>query len=290
MDEVRQRILRECARTGFAEVARYSVPRAGKAIVGPSIRFAEAAIRCMGNVSIEAPTLYDDDDKRILRVNATDLETNATYSLDVTVAKTVERKETRGEVLGTRKNSYGEMVYIVRATEDDLTTKQAALVSKAIRTLALRLVPGDIVEEAMAAVRATLSRADGADPEATRKKIADAFFSLGVSVAALKQYLGHEIASASPTELADLRMVYASIRDGEATWTETMATRSAVDATGEPAPAPTTRRGAAREATRKAKAAAAPAPTPAPAQAAPATPAPARSHNPEEQDAPPDDK
>ena len=46
-------------------------------------------------------------------------------------------------------NSYGDTVYLVEATEDDLLTKQAAHVSKVIRTAALRLLPSDILEEAM---------------------------------------------------------------------------------------------------------------------------------------------
>ena len=45
MDTVRVKLLKDCERPGFAAVARYSVPRGGKKIQGPSIRFAEAAAR-----------------------------------------------------------------------------------------------------------------------------------------------------------------------------------------------------------------------------------------------------
>nr|NIU03565.1 hypothetical protein [Gammaproteobacteria bacterium]NIV50929.1 hypothetical protein [Gammaproteobacteria bacterium]NIX84839.1 hypothetical protein [Gammaproteobacteria bacterium] len=72
IDQVRVDLLKECKRPGFARVAMYHKP-IGKGVTGPSIRFAEAAMRCMGNLMPEVATLYDDHDKRILRVSVTDL-------------------------------------------------------------------------------------------------------------------------------------------------------------------------------------------------------------------------
>lgn len=223
-DQARVRILAECKRPRFAEVARYAKPIGGSRVEGPSIRFAEAALRCMGNVDISTPTTYDDDDKRIIRVSVTDLETNATYSSDITMQKTVERRQVKPgqQVIGERLNSTGQKVFIVRATEDDLLTKQAALVSKAIRTNGLRILPGDIVEEAMDMVLSTLRDRDARDPNEARKRIIDAFSSVGVTPAQLRTYLEHEIEHCVPAELADLRAVYAAIRDGETTWADVL--------------------------------------------------------------------
>ena len=67
LDLVRQKLLKECRRPAFAAVARYLKPR-GKGVEGPSIRFAEAAIRLMGNIAVEQSTIYDDREKRIVRV------------------------------------------------------------------------------------------------------------------------------------------------------------------------------------------------------------------------------
>ena len=100
LDVVRVKLLKECTRPGFAEAARYKRPVGSKKnertgaweeafIEGPSIRFAEAAIRAMGNIDIQSPTIYDDGRSRIVRVVVTDLEANATYSLDITIEKTV---------------------------------------------------------------------------------------------------------------------------------------------------------------------------------------------------------
>lgn len=223
LDAVRLAILKECKRPGFAAVARYRKP-VGEGIEGPSIRFAEAAIRCMGNITPEVATVYEDPEKRIMRVSVTDLEANVTYSGDVTIEKTVERSSLKdGQIpIRMRTNSVGKKTYLVEATEDDLLNKQNALVSKQLRTLALRLVPGDILEEAMSAVIETLAAEDAADPNAARKKLVDAFDRFGVKPSALRDYLGHDLDGITPAELAELRAVAMTIRDGESTWKDAL--------------------------------------------------------------------
>lgn len=222
LDEVRQKLLKECRRTGFARVARYRKP-IGRGVEGPSIRFAEAALRAMGNVLPEVSTLWDDATKRIVRVSVTDLEVNLTYSKDVVIQKTVERRNLDGKTpLSSRKNSSGHTVYTVEAGDDDILNKENALISKAIRTNGLRLLPGDILDECMELVQETLRAGVEADPDAERKRLVDAFSGLGVKAPALKAYLGHDLDESSPAELIELRALYSAIRDGEATWAEAM--------------------------------------------------------------------
>jgi len=225
MDLARVALLQDCKRPHFAAVARYSKPVGGKPIEGPSIRFAEAALRALGNVEVSSPVVYEDDEKRIVRVTVCDLESNLTHRTDITIAKTVERRKLGNgqKPISTRQNTYGETVYIVAATDDELAVKQAALVSKALRTLALRIVPGDLVDEAMDVVLETQRKGDTADPEAARKKLVDAFVGIGVSPASLKEYLGHEVSACAPAELVHLRAIYAAIKDGETTWKDTIA-------------------------------------------------------------------
>lgn len=220
IDTVRVRLLKECKRPGFAQVARYSKPVGGQRIEGASIRFAEAALRLMGNVLPETSVIYDDNQKRIVRVSVTDLETNLTYSSDVSIEKTVERSNLKdGQVpLGSRKNSYGKTVYLLPATEDDIANKVNANVSKALRGHALRILPGDILEEAMELCIKTLNSEAAADPDRERKKIADAFASLRVMPNHLAEYLGHTIDTCAPAELVELRALYQAIKDGETTW------------------------------------------------------------------------
>lgn len=232
MDVVRERMLKECTRPSFAAVARYTKPIGkdkSKWPTGPSIRFAEAAVRNMTNITVETMTVYDDREKRIIRVTVTDLETNVPYSQDITIAKTIERRQKKDgdTVIGTRTNSYGDTLYILEATDDDIINKQQALISKAIRTQGLRLIPGDIIDECMDQVLVTQANADAEDPDAAKRKLFDAFGHLGVRAEQLKEYLGHDAATLAPKELTELRALYAAIRDGEATWRDVMDERAA---------------------------------------------------------------
>lgn len=216
-DVVRLRILKECDRPSFAREAIYHKP-IGAGVTGLSIRFAEVAVRCMGNMAIPADTTFDDDLKRIVRQSVVDLESNVHYSRDVTVNKTVERRSLRDgqSALSKRMNAGGQMVYIVAASEDDLLNKEGALISKALRTLVLRLLPGDIQAEARARVGATMKKEIASDPEGQKKAILDAFYVLGIKPTQLKELLGHEMDALSVDEVAMLRSLHNAIKDGEA--------------------------------------------------------------------------
>ena len=175
LDMVRQAMLKDARRPSFANVAIYHKP-VGKGIEGPSIRFVEAAIRNMTNILTETATVSEDDERRVIRVAVSDLETNTYFSQDVTVTKTVERaKLPQGEKpIRVRTNSYGKPVYILHGTDDDILNKQNALISKAVRTLGLRLIPGDLVDEALYYVRQTMAKQDAADPDAAKNRLIDA--------------------------------------------------------------------------------------------------------------------
>jgi hypothetical protein len=193
-------------------------------VEGLGIRFVEVALRCMKNVLVETTMIFEDETKEVHRVSVTDLESNLTYPLDVRVSKTVERSKPMddGSFISMRKNSYGKAVYTVPATDDDLLNKRAALISKAIRTLGLRIIPGDMQDEAEEIIKHVRLDEAARDPDAERKKIADAFGGIGVKVSELVEYLGHSLDTCSPAELVDLRGIYGAIKDGETTWKAVM--------------------------------------------------------------------
>lgn len=222
-DQVRVDLVRECKRPSFAEVARYHKP-VGDGVEGPSIRFVEAALAAMGNICSKTTVIFDSPEKRVVEVSVTDLERNVTHPKQVTIVKRVERSKLRkGQIaLGTRTNSRGHQVYIVEATDDEILDREGALVSKALRTCGLRVIPGWLVEEAMAQVAKTQSDSAAKDPDAERRKLTDAFASLGVQPADLAEYLGHDLAKIAPAELLKLRAIYSAIRDGETTWVAIM--------------------------------------------------------------------
>lgn len=235
IDQARLTLLKDCRRPGFAELAVYSKPVGGKSLEGPSIRLVEAALRAYGNMDVRSPTILEDDEKRIVRVTVTDLETNLTFSDDVVVSKTVERRSLKDgqTALGSRANSYGQTVYIVGATDDDVATKRGALVSKTMRTLGVRALPGDLIDEAMFTARETMRNADAKDPKAARRKIIDLFDAEGVSPADLAKFLGKPLADVlPPDDLATLRKAYAAVKERHTTWAELMAAKDAPAATG----------------------------------------------------------
>lgn len=223
-DTVRVRLLKECKRTGFAKTAIYEKPVGKDKVRGLSIRFVEAAVRCMSNVSVDTMLLYDDAQKRIVRIAVVDMESNTPYSTDLVIPKTVERRQLgKGQVpLSSRTNSYGDQVYTVVGTDDDIQNKAAALASKAIRTNGLRLLPGDIQDECLALIMSTRQAEIAADPDAARKSVADAFASLGIMPNKIAAYLGHELESATPAEIDSLRSLFAALKDGETNWSEVM--------------------------------------------------------------------
>ncbi len=262
LDGVRVALLRECDRPGFADVAKYAKPVGGSTVVGPSIRFVEAALRCMGNVIASTTLVAEDARTRRLQVMVTDLETNVSWPRQITIEKTVERGNANGRtVLSERLNTSGKKSYLVVATEDELANKEAAAVSKAIRTAGLRVIPGDLIEEAMRRVDEVRTAKVKQDPAGERKRLVDAFASVGVAPEQLVEYLGHGLDFCQPAELVELRDTYAAIRDGETTWRAVMAERAEpTTAPAAPTPPPT-----ASSAPASAPVPQAPKPTPPPA-------------------------
>lgn len=245
--DVRTKLLRACERTGFATgyldpgvrdpkkamgAAWYNKP-IGDGVQGFSIRFAEEAMRCMRNIDVNTITLYDDWEKRILSVVVTDLENNIALPTSILVEKSVERRKVQPgtEVIRTRSNSYGDTLYIIAASEDEVFQKQQSLSSKAIRNALLRLLPGDIAAECRQRILEIRQGDIAKDPDKAAKGIADAFAAMNVLPSSLKEYLGHEIGVSTPAEIQDLRDLYDAIRAGTITWVNAL--EEALEARGE---------------------------------------------------------
>jgi hypothetical protein len=220
-EDARINIKKICQDPSFAEKAKYQKPVGGSTIVGPSIRFAEEMLRHWGNVKTMQTAVYEDEMKRIVKVTVIDLESNISYSKEVTIEKKVERKQSKDrEVIGQRTNSYGQVVYVVKATEDEMMNKEAAAVSKIIRNNGLRLIPQHIIEEAMDVVDETLEKKVNSNPDAEKQKVLDAFSKLGVMPSEIVKYLKHPLNQTTPAEIVNLRSVYTTLREGAAKWSD----------------------------------------------------------------------
>lgn len=223
----RAKILEACQRPKFADAAIFSKPVGGQQIEGPSVRLAEEMMRSFGNIHVEKYTVYEDEHKRMIKVCTTDLESNLSVSGEIIIAKTVERRKVKDGtvVIGQRKNSYGDTVFIVEATEDELIVKESAQVSKLIRNNVLRLIPADIQEDAMAEAYATLGRKDAADPKAALKALYDGFAGIGVLPDQVAAYLGHTRPNVDAAELKELRGIFTAIRSGETSWQDCLSAK-----------------------------------------------------------------
>lgn len=269
MRAVREHVLNECGRPSFAngKSTLYSRKIGTQMIEGLGIRFVEMAVRAMTNILIETIMVFEDDTRELHRVTVTDLESNVTYPMDVRIDKTVERRYPAddGSYISFRKNSYGKLVYRVPASEDDLHNKRGALISKATRTLGLRVLPGDLCDEAEAIIRKTRKASIVNDANAVAN-IIKSFAELEVSERDLANFLQKQVKDATNDDVLLLRSIYSTVRDGEATW-DSYVTKEPQH--GEPA---------RQQEAASQYPASTPAPTPAPTPAAPApapTPAPA---------------
>lgn len=260
MDMVRQDIMAECRVPGFADVATYARP-VGRELIktdddprgkkgewvevfaeGLSIRAAEVMMRCMGNMQCKATTIYDDARTRMITVSAVDYQTNATWDIDLTIPKTVERKQLKKgqKPIGERVNSYGDRVFIVEASDQDVATKAAAEISKASRTCILRLVPGQLQDEAFELCKKIAADKNAKDPNAARRGMLDAFAAIGVRPPALEQWLGHELDTMSPAERDQLIQIGKAIKEGDLVWADVLEERLAARAARKPTPTPAT--------------------------------------------------
>lgn len=198
------RLMKSCERASFADLVRYSYPRGGQQIEGPSVNLLREAARCWANIRHGCDIVHDDDEIRTVRGWAWDVESNTKASQDATFHKLIFRKK-------------GGWVKPDERDLRELTNKHGAI---CVRNCLKAVMPADLIDEAMRIARETLEKDAANDPEEARRKMIRAFQGIGVSVDNLEAYLGHPLKQASPTEVANLRAVWKSISDGNSTWAE----------------------------------------------------------------------
>lgn len=228
LDQVRQNVLAECRDPEFArDGSTYYNKPIGKGVKGLGVRFAESFVRGATNIAIDVRLQYVDAEKEVHRVEVSDLESTIPLGFDVIVSRNVERSKPMddGSYISVRRNSFGNLVYTVPATDDELLNKRLALISKARRNLVLQLCPIGLQREAIRTIMGIRNDDAAKDPAAERKAIADGFNHLGVRATQIADYLGHDIGGCSPDELVDLRELYQAIKEGDTTWNKAMEAR-----------------------------------------------------------------
>lgn len=175
----------------------YQLPRDGKKIIGPSVRFAEIVAQSWGNCRVAA---------RITNEGKTHLEATGVYhdlETNMAIARSVPVRITKSN--GQR---YGD---------DMVGTASAAGTSKALRNAILAGVPKGVWRSAFAKVQ-EVARGTAATLTTRRREALTAFKALGVDSAAVFEVLGVKgEADISLDLMLDLRGVYTALNTGETT-------------------------------------------------------------------------
>lgn len=198
-----KRILDACKRKGLAEVSQYSFNRGGATVEGPSIRLAEVLAQNWGNLDYGIVEVDRKDGVSTMLAYCWDIETNVRRSQVFTVAHIRDRKA------GARRLTEERDIY-------ELTSNNG---SRRVRACILAVIPGDIVDAAVAQCDITLSNAAGNKP--MKERISDMvklFERFEVSQDLLEKFLGHPLTVERVTEPEMLRMkkIFLTIQDKQA--------------------------------------------------------------------------
>jgi hypothetical protein len=194
------RVLRACKRKALAEGAIYAYPRGGQTVEGPSIRMAEVLAQNWGNIDFGIIELEQREGESVVMSYAWDLETNTRQTKVFNVPH--ERHTKHGITQLTDPRDIYEMV-----------ANQGA---RRLRACILGVIPGDVVESAVAECEKTLN-GDNSEPLIDRvRKMVSMFAEIGVTPEMIEARLRHKLSATTATEVVNLGKVYKSIKDGMA--------------------------------------------------------------------------
>lgn len=203
-DEVQSfnRIMQACKRKTLAEQAMYEYPRGGTKVTGPSIRLAEAMAQNWGNLDYGIIELEQKSGESQVMAYAWDLETNTRQTKIFSVPHI--RSTKKGNITLTDPRDIYELV-----------ANQGA---RRVRACILGVIPGDVIDSALAQCNATLLSDNGDKPLIDLVRDAAALFQndYGVTIQMLEKFIGCKSESFTMNDLIRLKRVYKSLKDGMA--------------------------------------------------------------------------
>lgn len=180
-----------------AEACFYTLPRAGKHIQGPSVRLAEIAMACYGNVNVGARVIDADGTTTTSQGVCHDLENN--------VRVTIESKRRITDSKGKRYN------------EDMIVVTGNAAASIALRNAVFRVIPMALIKPVyQAAMKVAVG--DASTIATTRAKIFSRLNQMQVTNERILARLGKSgIEGVGLDDIATLIGLGTAIKDGETT-------------------------------------------------------------------------
>lgn len=193
----RDRILNSCTRQKLAETACYTYNRGGTDVTGPSIRLAEMLAQNWGNMSFGVRELEQRNGESTCEAFAWDMETNA-------------RQVKVFQVPHIRHTRQGDKVLTDPRDIYELCANNGA---RRLRACILGIIPGDIVEEAVAACDTTMATKFEVTPERIKAMLAK-FEEIGVTQEQIEARVQCHLEAVKPAQLANLGKIFNSVRDG----------------------------------------------------------------------------
>lgn len=195
------RILNACTRQTLADSAVYSYPRGGQNVEGPSIRLAEVLAQNWGNLDFGIRELSQENGVSTVEAYAWDLETN------VRQAKVFQVAHKRMAKGGTKTLTDPRDIYEMVANQG----------SRRLRACILSIIPGDIVEAALAQCSVTQAASVGATPEEikeTIRKLMATMGKFGITAENIQDRYQCRLEAIRPAQIVELRKIYTSLKDG----------------------------------------------------------------------------
>ena len=196
--QVHEDVRNTCMRKSFAEKAFYSFPRAGKAVTGPSIRFAEELARIYGNLKYGIKEISQRDDETEYLAYCIDLQSNTCSEQSFTV------KHERHTKAGVTKLTDPRDIYELGANN----------ASRRLRQRILAILPPDLIEDAEKLCRQTIESGGQTTMSDRVKDMLAAFSPFGVSKKMIEEFLGKPMSDLVPEDLTSLLAIYNSLKDG----------------------------------------------------------------------------
>jgi hypothetical protein len=195
------KILNACKRKSLAETALYQYPRGSTTVTGPSIRLAETIAQYWGNINFGIKELEQKNGESTVVAYAWDMETNTRQE------KVFQVKHERYANGKMQKLTQPRDIY-------ELVANNGA---RRLRACILGIIPGDIVDNAVAQCETTLRNAYEEPLKDRLVKMLQWFKqSFGITQEMIEGRLGHNVDSFTEHDFVQLRSIAQSLKDGMA--------------------------------------------------------------------------
>lgn len=199
-DEIKAelRIVQACKRKSLAEISEYEYSRGGTRITGPTVDLIRAIASRWGNLLYGWDELSRDNGQSRVRCWAWDTQTNARAERTIIVAHWRDTSSGGHEL----------------SDERDIYENNANQAARRVRACLEEIIDSDIIDKAIDTCRQTMREGETVPLKDRAIKMLNTFAEFAVTKEMIEARLGNSLESISENQLASLRRVYRSLKDG----------------------------------------------------------------------------